>query len=157
VKRSLFQLGLHCNCQRSSVPESPVISSQKHRADARPCLSIRSSVALLRAILSVIAFHEKAGRSQRGSFLFSWDKVFSPAECHYRHPSIRPLDERSFRSVQAWYSRLPQICGSAAPRVLWPCPHNSNSERSLEPLYVQFYTDNLVRTKRSTRNTVLQN
>jgi hypothetical protein len=29
-------------------------------------------------ILSVIAFHEKAGRSQVGSFVFSLDKVFSP-------------------------------------------------------------------------------
>jgi hypothetical protein len=27
-----------------------------------------------------IAFHEKAGRSQVGSFVFSLDKVFSPAE-----------------------------------------------------------------------------
>jgi hypothetical protein len=28
--------------------------------------------------MSVIAFHEKAGRSQVGSFVFSLDKVFSP-------------------------------------------------------------------------------
>jgi hypothetical protein len=27
-----------------------------------------------------MAFHEKAGRSQVGSFVFSLDKVFSPAE-----------------------------------------------------------------------------
>jgi hypothetical protein len=27
-----------------------------------------------------IAFHEKAGRSQEGCFMFSLDKVFSPAE-----------------------------------------------------------------------------
>src|SRR5438309_7730001 len=57
-----------------------------------------------------IAFHEKAGRSQGGSFLFSWDKVFSPAECHCRHPSIRTLDERSFRSVQVGYSRFSRCC-----------------------------------------------
>jgi hypothetical protein len=30
--------------------------------------------------MSEIAFHEKAGRSQVGSFVFSLDKVFSPAE-----------------------------------------------------------------------------
>src|SRR5271166_5037259 len=29
-------------------------------------------------VLSVIAFHEKAGRSQVGSFVFSLDNVFSP-------------------------------------------------------------------------------
>jgi hypothetical protein len=28
-------------------------------------------------VLGEIAFHEKAGRSQVGSFVFSWDKVFS--------------------------------------------------------------------------------
>jgi hypothetical protein len=31
-------------------------------------------------VFGVIAFHEKAGRSQVDSFLFSLDKVFSPAE-----------------------------------------------------------------------------
>jgi hypothetical protein len=30
--------------------------------------------------MSVIAFHEKAGRSQVGCFVFSSDNVFSPAE-----------------------------------------------------------------------------
>jgi hypothetical protein len=30
----------------------------------------------LAGVLSVIAFHEKAGRSQVGSFVFSLDKVF---------------------------------------------------------------------------------
>src|ERR1022692_2602344 len=33
-----------------------------------------------RGVLSAIAFHEKAGRSQVGSFVFSLDTVFSPAE-----------------------------------------------------------------------------
>src|ERR1039458_513616 len=37
------------------------------------------------------AFHEKAGRSQVGSFVFSLDKFFSPPSCHCRHPSIRTL------------------------------------------------------------------
>jgi hypothetical protein len=41
-------------------------------------------------ILSVMAFHEKAGRSQVGSFVFSLDKFFSPAEwplspCFHSH------------------------------------------------------------------------
>ncbi len=31
-------------------------------------------------VLSVNAFHEKAGRSQVGSFVFSLDKFFLPAE-----------------------------------------------------------------------------
>jgi hypothetical protein len=30
--------------------------------------------------MSVIAFHEKAGRGQVSSFLFLLDKIFSPAE-----------------------------------------------------------------------------
>src|ERR1039458_1264358 len=41
--------------------------------------------------VSVNAFHEKAGRSQVGSFVFSLDKFFSPPSCHCRHPSIRTL------------------------------------------------------------------
>jgi len=40
--------------------------------------------------MSVMAFHEKAGRSQVGSFVFSLDKFFSPAEwplspCFHSH------------------------------------------------------------------------
>src|SRR5271169_327076 len=45
--------------------------------------------------MSVNAFHEKAGRSQVGSFVFSLDKCFfSPPSRHCRHPSIRTLNER---------------------------------------------------------------
>jgi hypothetical protein len=45
---------------------------------------------LRKGVLSVIAFHEKAGRSQVGSFVFSLDKVFlPPSRYHCRHPSIR--------------------------------------------------------------------
>ena len=33
-----------------------------------------------RGVLSVIAFHEKAGRSQGDSFVFLLDKVLSPVE-----------------------------------------------------------------------------
>jgi hypothetical protein len=40
-----------------------------------------------------MAFHEKAGRSQVGSFVFLLDKVFSPTELpHCRHPSIHTLE-----------------------------------------------------------------
>ena len=42
--------------------------------------------------LSEIAFHEKAGRSQVGSIVFSLDTVFSlPPSRHCCHPSIRTL------------------------------------------------------------------
>ena len=40
---------------------------------------------------SEIAFHEKAGRSQVGSFCFSVDKVFLLPSYRCRHPSIRTL------------------------------------------------------------------
>src|ERR1035438_6096354 len=49
----------------------------------------------------VNAFHEKAGRSQVGSFVFSLDKVFSPAESPLSppfHPHSSLSDCR--RSVQ---------------------------------------------------------
>jgi hypothetical protein len=43
----------------------------------------------------VMAFHEKAGRSQVGSFVFLLDKVFLfPPSGHCRHASIRTLEER---------------------------------------------------------------
>src|ERR1019366_1327420 len=41
--------------------------------------------------MSVIAFYEKAGRCQVGSFVFSLDKGFLPPSRHCRHPSIRTL------------------------------------------------------------------
>ena len=45
--------------------------------------------------MSAMAFHEKAGRSQVGSVVFSLDKGFLSAERHScRHPSIRTLCER---------------------------------------------------------------
>jgi hypothetical protein len=43
----------------------------------------------LKFSMSEIAFHEKAGRSQVGSFVLSWDKVFLPPSRPCRHPSIR--------------------------------------------------------------------
>jgi hypothetical protein len=48
-----------------------------------------------------IAFHEKAGRSQVGSIVFSLDKVFSCRVSHCRHPSIRTLRER-FAPGASW-------------------------------------------------------
>jgi hypothetical protein len=58
-----------------------------------------------------MAFHEKAGRSQVGSFVFSLDKVFSPAELplslpFHPHSSMSDL----VRSVQVGYSRLSRCC-----------------------------------------------
>jgi hypothetical protein len=48
-------------------------------------------IALVDGVLSAIAFHEKAGRSQVDSFVFSLDKIlFQPSRC-CRHPSIRTL------------------------------------------------------------------
>jgi hypothetical protein len=42
--------------------------------------------------MSVIDFHEKAGRIQVGSFAFSWDKAFSPAES----PTVATLPSALF-------------------------------------------------------------
>src|SRR5207248_1817892 len=43
---------------------------------------------------SVIAFHEKAGRSQVGSSVFSLNTFFLQPSGHCRHASIRTLCER---------------------------------------------------------------
>ena len=45
-------------------------------------------------ILRVIAFHEKAGRSQVDSFLFFIRRAFILPSGHCRHASIRTLEER---------------------------------------------------------------
>ena len=51
-------------------------------------------------ILSVMAFHEKAGRSQVDSLLASLNKVFFlPPSGHCRHASIRTLEERRGRKI----------------------------------------------------------
>jgi hypothetical protein len=71
-------------------------------------------------ILSVMAFHEKAGRSQVGSFVFSLDKVcFLPPSSHCRHASIRTLEERLVRSVQIGRSRYSRCCHLIG--ALWFC------------------------------------
>src|SRR5215470_1845546 len=52
--------------------------------------------------MSVIAFHEKAGRSQVNSWLFLQDKVFLPPSSHCRHASIRTLEERIVSLGARW-------------------------------------------------------
>jgi hypothetical protein len=70
----------------------------KNKTEAKKFLILTNLYRCLQAvspedirILSVIAFHEKAGRSQESFLLFSLDKVFSPPSRHCRHPSIRTL------------------------------------------------------------------
>jgi len=61
--------------------------------------------------VSVIAFHEKAGRSQVDSFGFSLNKVFSL--CRVATDAILPsalFDERFSRSVQVGRSRFSRCC-----------------------------------------------
>jgi hypothetical protein len=61
--------------------------------------------------MSVNAFHEKAGRSQVSCFVFFVEHgFFSPPSRHCRHPSIRTLNERFFRSVQVGRSRFSRCC-----------------------------------------------
>ena len=71
--------------------------------------------AALAVILRVIAFREKAGRSQGNSgfivFLFSISqRSFLPPSSHCRHASIRTLEERSRRSVHVGRSRFSRCC-----------------------------------------------
>jgi len=67
-----------------------------------------------------MAFHEKAGRSQVGSFVFSLDKVFLfPPGRHCRHASIRTLEERFVRSVHVGRSRFSRCCHLFG--ALWFC------------------------------------
>src|SRR3954466_15368460 len=57
----------------------------------------KAGARALAGSMSVIAFHEKAGRSQESFFLVLLDKVFlSSRVSHCRHASIRTLCERSF-------------------------------------------------------------
>ncbi len=46
-------------------------------------------------MMSVIAFHEKAGRSQVGFVVSSLDKVFSPAESPPLSPPFHPHSSMS--------------------------------------------------------------
>ena len=66
-------------------------------------------------ILSVMAFHEKAGRSQGNSgfmlsCFLSQRKVVLPPSSHCRHASIRTLEERFVRSVHVGRSRFSRCC-----------------------------------------------
>jgi hypothetical protein len=75
---------------------------------------------VLNRVLSVMAFHEKAGRSQVGSFVFSLDRFFLfPPSSHCRHASIRTLEERLVRSVQIGRSRYSRCCHLIG--ALWFC------------------------------------
>jgi hypothetical protein len=60
--------------------------------------------------MSVIAFHEKAGRSQVDSVVVSLGKVFSP--CRVATVATLPsaLLVSDFRSVQVGYSRFSRCC-----------------------------------------------
>ena len=75
-----------------------------------------------RAVVGVIAFHEKAGRSQVGSFVFLLDKVFSPAES----PLSPPFHPHSLlsdfvRSVQVGcFSFQPVLPPDYRPRFISP-------------------------------------
>jgi len=69
--------------------------------------------------LSEIAFHEKAGRSQVGSFVFSLDKFFLPPSGHCRHASIRTLEERFCSLGAGWaFSVQPVLLSVWRPVVL---------------------------------------
>ncbi len=67
-----------------------------------------------------MAFHEKAGRSQEGSFVFSSDKLCSPAEWPLvRHASIRTLEERFVSLGACWaFSVQPVLPSVWRPVVL---------------------------------------
>src|SRR5262245_16060641 len=54
------------------------------------------------AVVGVMAFHEKAGRSQVNSVAFLFDKVFSGPSSHCRHASIRTLEERIVSLGARW-------------------------------------------------------
>src|SRR5208337_4487063 len=67
--------------------------------------------------MSVIAFHEKAGRSQVGSVVSSLDKVLLPPSFRCRHPSIRTLDERFCSLGASWvFSFQPVLPPDCRPR-----------------------------------------
>ena len=70
--------------------------------------------------MSVIAFHEKAGRSQVASFVFSLDKVFLRAELATvaMLPSALSRSD-SLRSVHIGRSRFSRCCHLFG--ALWFC------------------------------------
>ena len=78
------------------------------------------SLDILSHRMSVIAFHEKAGRSQVDSLWFLLDTMFllQPSG-HCRHPSIRTLDERFVSLGASWvFSFQPVLPPVYRPLVL---------------------------------------
>src|SRR5208282_853878 len=73
------------------------------------CLKRPTITRLVSGILSVIAFHEKAGRSQEGSFVFRWPRIFSR-----RVATVATLPSAlwvsDFRSVPVGCSRFSRCC-----------------------------------------------
>jgi hypothetical protein len=71
-----------------------------------------------------MAFHEKAGRSQKGPFVFSLDKTFFSPPCrHRRHPSIRTscgiLSSPYSMSYGAWFR--PSCCSTHSSKPFVTC------------------------------------
>jgi len=68
--------------------------------------------------MSVIAFHEKAGRSQGDSFWYLLVTLFLPPSRYCRHPSIRTLRWALFGSLGAsWvFSFQPVLPPDYRPR-----------------------------------------
>ena len=69
-------------------------------------------------VLSVITFHEKAGRSQV-EFEFLLDKIYLLPSSHCRHASIRTLEERLVSLGAHWaFSVQPVLLSVWRPVVL---------------------------------------
>jgi hypothetical protein len=60
-------------------------------------------------VLSAIAFHEKAGRSQVNSFWFSLDKLFSPAELPLSPPFHPHSSMSDFSLGASWVFSLQPV------------------------------------------------
>src|SRR5580692_11353394 len=87
------------------------------------CLTKAPNMPLLetgsKRSMSVIAFHEKAGRSQVGSVVFRWTRFFLPPSGRCRHASIRTLEERLVSLGACWaFSFQPVLPSDCRPLVL---------------------------------------
>jgi hypothetical protein len=100
---------LACTWQPITVQNGPIqagspgVASQLSRIGLKRETGVPRRVhgAGLKFSMSVNAFHEKAGRSQVGSFVFSLDKVFSPAESLPLSPPFHPHSSLSDFSLGA--------------------------------------------------------
>src|SRR3979409_777073 len=89
--------------------------------------------------LSVMAFHEKAGRSQVDSCRASWNNdFFSRRVSHCRHASIRTLEERFISLGACWaFSVQPVLLSDWRPvvrllqRGTWARPLTQSPELGL--------------------------